>query len=158
MAPIRGARFSAVTLPGHTSPRCWRFSRNICVRPGVDPDSIAGFFGLSGPYALEPNTAELDEIFTSRATPTMFQPVQQVSERAPPALLARGAADFREALTYAALAAALRARVSRSRYTLHRSADTWIRWWRCRARVTPDSAVAGCGECIRAQGFLTGFL
>jgi acetyl esterase/lipase len=78
---------------------------------GVDPSSIAGFFGLSGPYALEPNSAALHDIFTSVATPAVYQPVQQVSAGAPPALLVHGASDDVVYPSHATrLAEALRAR------------------------------------------------
>ena len=60
---------------------------------GVDPASIVGFFGLSGPYVLEPNTAQLHDIFTSQASPAQFQPIAHVTGGAPPALLIHGDAD-----------------------------------------------------------------
>lgn len=60
---------------------------------GVDPSSIAGFFGLSGPYEINPNTDALRDIFNSVATPAQFQPIAQVDGNAPPALLIHGGKD-----------------------------------------------------------------
>jgi acetyl esterase/lipase len=60
---------------------------------GVDPASIVGFFGLSGPYAIDPNTDALRDIFTSVARPEDFQAVLQASAGAPPALLVHGTGD-----------------------------------------------------------------
>ncbi|HXC60857.1 MAG TPA: alpha/beta hydrolase [Steroidobacteraceae bacterium] len=60
---------------------------------GVDPGTIRGFFALSGPHALDPDTAVLKEIFNSRATPEQFQPLARVHPGAPPALLVHGGSD-----------------------------------------------------------------
>jgi acetyl esterase/lipase len=60
---------------------------------GVDPSSIAGFFGLSGPYGIEPNTAALHAIFDEVAMPAEYQVLPQVNALAPPALLVHGEAD-----------------------------------------------------------------
>ncbi len=77
---------------------------------GVDPASIAGFFGLSGPYDIDPNTPALDAIFTARAPPAEFRPVARVTANAPPALLIHGEADdFVYASHSTRLADALRA-------------------------------------------------
>ena len=60
---------------------------------GVESGAIRGLVGLSGPYALEPNTAELDAIFAAPFTPPDWQPVAQVTRSAPPALLLHGGDD-----------------------------------------------------------------
>ncbi len=60
---------------------------------GVDPASIAGFFGLSGPYGIEPNTAALRAIFDAVKKPSEYQVTQQVTALAPPALLVHGEPD-----------------------------------------------------------------
>lgn len=76
----------------------------------VDGGAIRGLIGLSGPYALEPNSAELNAIFAAPFTPADWQPAAQVARGAPPALLLHGADDDivwpRQAET---MAAALRA-------------------------------------------------
>ncbi len=60
---------------------------------GVPPHSIVGLVGLSGPYALDPNTDTLRTIFSSPYTPDDWQPVHFASDRAPPALLLHGLDD-----------------------------------------------------------------
>lgn len=78
---------------------------------GVDPASIAGFFGLSGPYEINPNTDALREIFNAQASPAQFQPIAHVSAGAPPALLVHGASDTYVSRDHSEhLAAALRAK------------------------------------------------
>jgi acetyl esterase/lipase len=62
---------------------------------GVDPTSIAGFFGLSGPYEINPDTDALRAIFNAQAEPAQFQPIAHASASAPPALLVHGGADKR---------------------------------------------------------------
>jgi acetyl esterase/lipase len=62
-------------------------------RGGVAPDTIRGFIGLSGPYALTPNDATLNTIFAAPFTPADWQPVQLARAGAPPALLMHGEAD-----------------------------------------------------------------
>jgi acetyl esterase/lipase len=77
---------------------------------GVDPASIAGFFGLSGPYAVVPDTPALKDIFDSRAQPAEYQAVAQVSASAPPALLFHGTSDSVVYVSHSqALAQAMRA-------------------------------------------------
>jgi acetyl esterase/lipase len=96
-APKHGADPRRIVLGGHSSGAY--IAAMLALQPqylreaGVDPASIAGFFGLSGPYAIEPNTAALHDIFTSRAAPAVYQPVQQVTAAAPPALLVHGTSD-----------------------------------------------------------------
>jgi predicted esterase len=60
---------------------------------GVRPHSIAGFIGLSGPYALVPDTDTLHAIFGAPYTPSDWQPVHFADRTAPPTLLLHGADD-----------------------------------------------------------------
>lgn len=60
---------------------------------GVRPHSVAGLIGLSGPYALAPDTATLHAIFGAPYTPSEWQPVHFADRTAPPTLLLHGAAD-----------------------------------------------------------------
>jgi acetyl esterase/lipase len=60
---------------------------------GVPPRCLVGLVGLSGPYALDPNTDTLRTIFAPPQTPADWQPVQFASRRAPPALLLHGLND-----------------------------------------------------------------
>lgn len=60
---------------------------------GVDPASIAGFFGLSGPYDIEPNTGALRAIFDAVAKPSEYRVTPQVHALSPPALLVHGEHD-----------------------------------------------------------------
>jgi acetyl esterase/lipase len=62
-------------------------------RAGANPRSIVGLVGLSGPYALEPDTPTLHAIFTSPDTVDDWQPVRFASSHSPPTLLLHGAAD-----------------------------------------------------------------
>jgi acetyl esterase/lipase len=60
---------------------------------GVRPHSIAGFIGLSGPYALVPDTDTLHAIFGAPYAPSDWQPVHFADRTAPPTLLLHGADD-----------------------------------------------------------------
>jgi acetyl esterase/lipase len=60
---------------------------------GVPPHCIVGLVGLSGPYALDPNTDTLRTIFASPYTAEDWQPVRFVTDRAPPTLLLHGLDD-----------------------------------------------------------------
>lgn len=60
---------------------------------GVRLHSVAGFIGLSGPYALAPDTATLHAIFGAPYTPNEWQPVHFADRTAPPTLLLHGADD-----------------------------------------------------------------
>jgi acetyl esterase/lipase len=62
---------------------------------GVDRRAIAALIGLSGPYALEPDTDELRTIFSAPYTAEDWQPVRHASSQAPPALLIHGMDDRR---------------------------------------------------------------
>jgi acetyl esterase/lipase len=60
---------------------------------GVQPRSIVALVGLSGPYALDPNTDTLRTIFGSPSTPADWQPVRFASPAAPATLLLHGLDD-----------------------------------------------------------------
>ena len=62
-------------------------------RFGADPRSIVGLVGLSGPYALVPDSDELRATFPPPYTPRDWQPLAFVTPQAPPALLLQGASD-----------------------------------------------------------------
>jgi acetyl esterase/lipase len=63
------------------------------LKAGVRPNSVVGLVGLSGPYALDPNTDSLRAIFGPPSTEADWQPVQFASEHSPPTLLLHGLAD-----------------------------------------------------------------
>jgi acetyl esterase/lipase len=69
------------------------FNDAYLVKAGGRPDSIVGLVGLSGPYALDPNTDTLRTIFSSPYTLADWQPVRFVSTRSPPTLLLHGLDD-----------------------------------------------------------------
>jgi dipeptidyl aminopeptidase/acylaminoacyl peptidase len=60
---------------------------------GVPTRAIVGLVGLSGPYALDPNTDTLRTIFSSPYIPEDWQPVHFASSEAPPTLLLHGLDD-----------------------------------------------------------------
>jgi acetyl esterase/lipase len=60
---------------------------------GVRPHSVAGFIGLSGPYALVPDTDRLHAIFGMPYIPEDWQPLHFADRTAPPALLLHGEDD-----------------------------------------------------------------
>jgi acetyl esterase/lipase len=62
-------------------------------KAGVPSRSIVGLVGLSGPYALDPNTDTLHAIFASPYGPDDWQPVHFASSRSPPTLLLHGLDD-----------------------------------------------------------------
>jgi acetyl esterase/lipase len=62
-------------------------------KAGVPYKSIVGLVGLSGPYALDPNTDVLRTIFGAPFTPAEWQPVGFVSSDSPPTLLLHGLND-----------------------------------------------------------------
>jgi acetyl esterase/lipase len=62
-------------------------------RVGLPRDTIRGCIGLSGPYALNPNDATLNDIFRKPYTIADWQPIEHVQAGAPPALLLHGEAD-----------------------------------------------------------------
>jgi len=60
---------------------------------GARPEGIRGLIGLSGPYALVPNTLSLNTIFAAPYTTRDWQPVKFVTRHAPPTLLFHGLDD-----------------------------------------------------------------
>ena len=62
-------------------------------KAGVRQGSIIGLVGLSGPYALDPNSDTLRATFGPPYTPADWQPVQFASDRSPPTLLLHGLHD-----------------------------------------------------------------
>ncbi len=62
-------------------------------RAGVKRSSIRGLVGLSGPYALVPDTDTLNAIFTRPYTAEDWQPVRFATANSPPTLLLHGTAD-----------------------------------------------------------------
>ena len=62
-------------------------------KAGIPAGTIRGCIGLSGPYVLTPNDAELHAIFGAPFTAADWQPVQRAQAGGPPALLVHGEAD-----------------------------------------------------------------
>jgi len=62
-------------------------------REGVSRHSIVGLIGLSGPYALVPDSPTLHAIFTAPYTAHDWQPIHFASSDSPPTLLLHGMAD-----------------------------------------------------------------
>ncbi len=95
---------------------------------GVPRTTIRGLIGLSGPYALEPNSAELNAIFARPFRPADWQPVALVQPGAPPALLLHGADDGvvwpAQAQQFAAALRGARAEVELEIYPGRGHADT----------------------------------
>ena len=60
---------------------------------GADTKSIVGFVGLSGPYALVPDTPELHATFPAPYMDKDWQPVRFVDAQSPPSLILHGLAD-----------------------------------------------------------------
>jgi acetyl esterase/lipase len=69
------------------------YDRPLLEKAGANPQWIVGLVGLSGPYALEPNSRILNTIFANPYTETDWQPVHFVTPQAPPTLLLHGTAD-----------------------------------------------------------------
>jgi acetyl esterase/lipase len=69
------------------------YNRDFTRNAGADPDGIAGLVGLSGPYALVPDTDELRATFPAPYTPKDWQPTAFVTAQAPATLLLHGEAD-----------------------------------------------------------------
>jgi acetyl esterase/lipase len=63
------------------------------MRVGLPADIVRGFIGLSGPYALDPNTDTYRAIFAAPYGLADWQPVLLARAGAPPALLIHGEAD-----------------------------------------------------------------
>jgi len=62
-------------------------------KAGLEPGVVKGFIGLSGPYALDPDTDVLKTIFGPPYGFDDWQPVRKVTASSPPALLIHGEAD-----------------------------------------------------------------
>ncbi|MET0984763.1 MAG: alpha/beta hydrolase [Steroidobacteraceae bacterium] len=62
-------------------------------RAGADPAAIRGVIGLSGPYALDPNSDLLRTIFAAPYTHQDWQPIARVDATAPPTLIIHGGKD-----------------------------------------------------------------
>jgi acetyl esterase/lipase len=92
-----GADPSRIVLMGHSAgahmAALLALDSTYLNRAGVPGSSIAGLVGLSGPYALDPNTDTLRTIFSSPCTPDDWQPVHFASSAAPPTLLLHGLKD-----------------------------------------------------------------
>jgi acetyl esterase/lipase len=69
------------------------YDRQLLQKAGAKPEWIVGLVGLSGPYALEPDTEILNTIFASPYTEAEWQPVRFVNSQSPPTLLVHGTAD-----------------------------------------------------------------
>ena len=69
------------------------YDRQLLEKVGAHPEWIVGLVGLSGPYALEPDTEVLNTIFASPYTAADWQPVRFVTSQSPPTLLVHGTAD-----------------------------------------------------------------
>jgi acetyl esterase/lipase len=68
-------------------------NREFLARRGAKPEWIAGLVGLSGPYALAPNTRALNRIFAAPWGESDWQPVRFVTSQAPPTFIAHGLSD-----------------------------------------------------------------
>ena len=69
------------------------YDRKLLDKVGARSEWIVGLVGLSGPYALEPNSDVLNTIFANPYTEADWQPVRFVTPQAPPTFLAHGTAD-----------------------------------------------------------------
>ena len=69
------------------------YDRQLLQKAGARPEWIVGLVGLSGPYALAPDTEILNTIFASPYTEAEWQPVRFVTSQSPPTLLVHGTAD-----------------------------------------------------------------
>lgn len=69
------------------------YDRRLLEKAGAHPEWIVGLVGLSGPYALAPDTKILNTIFASPYTEADWQPVRFVTPQSPPTLLVHGTAD-----------------------------------------------------------------
>jgi acetyl esterase/lipase len=69
------------------------YDRSQLERVGLAPDTVRGYIGLSGPYALDPNNDTYRTIFAAPFGLADWQPVQLAKRGAPPALLLHGESD-----------------------------------------------------------------
>ena len=90
---------SRIVLMGHSAGA--HLAATLAVEPhflekaGADRRAIVGWIGLSGPYALDPDTDELRSIFAAPYGLADWQPLRHVTADAPPALLLHGEDDRR---------------------------------------------------------------
>jgi acetyl esterase/lipase len=77
---------------GHTA-AFLAFDHEFLRKFGGDPTSISGLVGLSGTYALEPDTATLRAAFPAPYSEQDWQPLRFVDGCAPPTLLLHGLDD-----------------------------------------------------------------
>jgi len=68
-------------------------NREFLAKRGAKPEWVVGLVGLSGPYALAPNTRTLNRIFAAPWGESDWQPVRFVTAQAPPTFLAHGLSD-----------------------------------------------------------------
>ena len=100
-----GADPERLYLMGHSA-GAWlaamlAFDGRYLAGAGAERRWVRGFIGLSGPYALAPDTAELHTIFAPPFTPANWQPVRFVDASAPRSLLLQGRADKVVGLSHA---------------------------------------------------------
>jgi acetyl esterase/lipase len=92
-----GADPQRVVLAGHSAgayiAAMLALNPQYLQRAGGDMKWIAGLIGLSGPYAIDPNSAKLHAIFAPPYTPDDYRPLHFAGRGAPPALLLHGTAD-----------------------------------------------------------------
>jgi acetyl esterase/lipase len=69
------------------------YDRSQLERVDLPADTVRGFIGLSGPYALDPNNDTYRSIFAKPFDKPDWQPVQLAKAGAPPALLLHGSKD-----------------------------------------------------------------
>jgi len=96
-APEFGGDPHRIVLMGHSAggheAAFLAYDRQLLLKAGANPDWIVGLVGLSGPYALEPDSKVLNTIFASPYTEAEWQPVRFVTPQSPPTLLVHGTAD-----------------------------------------------------------------
>ena len=68
-------------------------NHSYLAQAGVDLHDIIGLIGLSGPYALAPNTDVLNTIFSAPYTTHDWQVIPYANSEVPPVLLIHGGAD-----------------------------------------------------------------
>ena len=130
-------------------------------RAGLRPGIVQGFIGLSGPYALDPDTDTLSTIFAAPYGFDDWQPVRKVMPKSPPALLVHGEDDdvvwvshtrrMAEALTRSGVPVTLRLYAGRGH------ADTVAAFAKLAPRKLPILAeIAGFIEGERPGGVAAG--
>lgn len=96
-AAEHGGDPSRIVLIGHSAgahlAAMLALNRSYLNKAGVDPASIAGLVGISGPYDLDPTAPDLAPIFPAPATAADWQVLRFALAGAPPALLLYGDRD-----------------------------------------------------------------